>query len=167
MKLEYITQKEHKEIIIKQEGNAKMILAYHTYGNGICFGGIRLLPQDSGEKAIKDALRLSESMTYKLALIDAPYGGCKAVVFIPLEGKTKKFLHNIGTLIEGEKGRFISAIDFGFDPDDAKTIREKTSYIFAIKDSNFGQSGVTTAHGVLRGIKASLKEIYGSNIIKK
>lgn len=128
--------------------------------------GIRLLPQDSGEKAIKDALRLSEAMTYKLALINAPYGGCKAVVLIPPGGKTKQLLHNIGTLVESEKGRFISAIDFGFDPDDAKIIREKTNYIFAIKDSDFGQSGVTTAYGVLEGIKSSLNEVYGSDIIK-
>lgn len=166
MKLQDLIQAEHKEILFKQKGKARMILAYHTYGNGICFGGVRLLPSDAGEKAVKDALRLSEAMTYKLALIDAPYGGCKAVVFEPSDGKTNEFLHDIGTLIEEENGRFISAIDFGFDPNDAKLIRETTKYIFAIKDSEFGQSGVTTAHGILEGIKASLNEIYGSDIIK-
>lgn len=166
MQLQDIIKAEHKEIIIKQKGKAKMILAYHTYGNGICFGGVRLLPSDAGEKAIKDAFRLSEAMTYKLALINSPYGGCKAVVFEPNEGKSDEFLHDIGTLIEEENGRFISAIDFGFEPDDAKTIREKTNYIFAIKDSEFGQSGVTTAYGVLEGIKASLQEKYGTDTIK-
>jgi len=166
MKLNDIIKAEHKEIIIKQKGKAKMILAYHTYGNGICFGGVRLLPSDAGEKAIKDAFRLSEAMTYKLALINSPYGGCKAVVFEPNEGKSNEFLHDIGTLIEEEKGRFISAIDFGFEPDDAKTIRETTNYIFAIKDSEFGQSGVTTAYGVLEGIKASLQEDYNSDTIE-
>lgn len=143
-----------------------MILAYHTYGNGICFGGIRLLPADAKAKAAKDALRLSEAMTYKLALIDAPYGGCKAVVFEPTSGKTDEFLRDIGILIEEEKGRFISAIDFGFDPDDAKVIRETTNYIFAVKDSEFGQSGITTAYGVIEGIKTSLSEAYSSSIIK-
>lgn len=34
---------EHKEVLFKQKGKTRMILAYHTYGNGICFGGIRLL----------------------------------------------------------------------------------------------------------------------------
>jgi len=157
---------EHKELIIKQKGNARMVLAYHTYRNGICFGGVRLLPKDAEEKGFKDALRLSEAMTYKLALINAPYGGCKAVVFEPKEGKSKKFLHNIGELIEEEKGRFISAIDFGFEPNDAKAIREKTKYILAIIDSKFGQSGVTTAYGVVEGIKASLAEVYGSEKIR-
>jgi len=166
MEPQNLIQTEHKEIIIKQKGKAKMILAYHTYGNGTCFGGIRLLPTNAGEKAIKDALRLSEAMTYKLALINSPYGGCKAVVFEPVEGKSEEFLQDIGTLIEEENGRFISAIDFGFEPDDAKIIRETTEYIFAIKDSEFGQSGITTAYGVLEGIKASLKKVYNSDIIK-
>lgn len=61
---------------------------------------------------------------------------------------------------------YTSTIDFGFEPDDAKTIRETTKYIFAIKDSEFGQSGVTTALGILRGIKTSLKQVYDSEEIK-
>jgi len=166
MDLRDLIQAEHREIKIRQKGQATMILAYHTYGNGVCFGGVRLLPEDAGEKAIKDALRLSEAMTYKLALINAPYGGCKAVVFMPETGKTSEFLHDIGTLIEEEGGRFISAIDFGFEPDDAKVIRENTRYIFALKDSEFGQSGVTTAYGVLEGIKASLRRAFNSEAIE-
>lgn len=157
-----ILQISHKEVVFKHEDDARMILTYHNMGNGICFGGIRLLPHDSIENGLRDSLRLSEAMTYKLALIDAPYGGCKAVVFLPKAGKTEKFLHNIGTLIEEEKGRFISAIDFGFEPNDAKIIREKTKYILAVIDSNFGQSGTTTAHGVIEGIKVSLNKIFGS-----
>jgi leucine dehydrogenase len=166
MILNDLIQTEHKEIILKQKSKARMILVYHTYGNGICFGGVRLLPSNSGEKAVKDALRLSEAMTYKLALINAPYGGCKAVVFEPVEGKSQEFLHDIGELIEEEQGRFISAIDFGFQPEDAKTIRQTTKHIFAIKDSEFGQSGVTTAYGVLEGIKTSLQEVYVSERVK-
>lgn len=155
----------HKEIVFKQYGSARMILAYHTFGNGICFGGVRLLPKDDWEKGLKDALRLSEAMTYKLASIGALYGGCKAVVFMPESGKTKEFLRDVGRLIEEEQGKFISAIDFGFEPDDAKIIKETTNYILAIKDSPFGQSGVTTAYGVLEGIKATLKQAFGSDVI--
>ncbi len=166
MDLHELIQTEHKEIIFKRKGQARMILAYHTYGNGICFGGVRLLSSNAGEEAVKDALRLSEAMTYKLALVNAPYGGCKAVVFAPSGGETREFLHDIGTLIEEENGRFISATDYGFEPDDAKIIRETTRYIFAIKNSEFGQSGVTTAYGVLEGIKASLNEVYGSDIFR-
>ena len=156
----------HQEIVFKKKGQAVMVLAYHSLGQGICFGGIRLSPPHSEEKAIKDALRLSEAMTYKLAMINEHYGGCKAAVLMPKTGMTKKFLHNIGELIQEENGKFISAIDFGFEPDDAKIIREKTKYILAIKDSKFGQSGVTTAYGVLAGIKCSLQKIYGSETIK-
>lgn len=165
MNLIELTNITHKEIIFKQHGSARMILAYHTLGNGVCFGGVRLASKDDWEKGLKDALRLSEAMTYKLALIDAPYGGCKAVVFTPESGKTKEFLRDVGRLIEEEHGKFISAIDFGFEPDDAKIIKETTNYILAIKDSEFGQSGVTTACGVLVGIKATLKQVFGSDAI--
>jgi len=161
MKIKDLVRAQHEKIIFKQRGEARMILAYHTLRNGICFGGVRILPSNTEEKGIKDALRLSEAMTYKLALINMPYGGCKAVVFTPKNGKTKKFLRDIGKLIEEEQGKFISAIDFGFEPDDAKIIHETTRWIFAIKDSKFGQSGVTTAYGVIKGIQATLKEVYG------
>ncbi|MFH1315012.1 MAG: Glu/Leu/Phe/Val dehydrogenase dimerization domain-containing protein [Candidatus Uhrbacteria bacterium] len=164
--LKALLHSHHKKVIFKQEGDARMILAYHTMGNGVCFGGIRLLAHDAGEKGIKDAFRLSEAMTYKLALLNLPYGGCKAVVFVPKKGKSKKFLRNVGTLVDQEQGAFISAIDFGFEPKDAKAIRETTKYILAIVDSKFGQSGVTTAYGVIEGIKASLKQVYGSEKIE-
>ncbi|MBT5345675.1 Glu/Leu/Phe/Val dehydrogenase [bacterium] len=165
MQIKDVIDTKHKKLIFKQHGDAKMILAYHTMRNGTCFGGIRLLPHGAGAKGVKDALRLSEAMTYKLALIGSPYGGCKAVVFLPKEGKSDKFLRDIGVLVEEEQGKFIAAIDFGFEPKDAITIRETTEYIFAIVGSEFGQSGVTTAHGVMKGIRASLNHAYDSDEI--
>ena len=116
MEIIYLINAEPKKIIFKQEGKAKMILAYHSIGNGTCFGGVRLLPFSVREQWIRDALRLSETMTYKLALINTLYGGCKDVIFMPKNGKTKEFLHDIGNLIEEEQGKFLSAIDFGFEP---------------------------------------------------
>lgn len=167
MKLRDLINGEHEKVIFKQKGKARMILAYHTEGNGVCFGGVRLLSHDAKtEEGLKDALRLSEAMTYKLALINEPYGGSKAVVFAPKEGKSEQFLNDVGKLIEEEGGKFITAIDFGFEADDAKAIGKTTRYILAIKDSEFGQSGVTTAHGVVRGIEASLKEFYDSSNIE-
>lgn len=55
------------------------------------------------EKAVKDAFRLSEAMTYKLALINSPYGGCKAVVFEPSEGKSIEFLHDLENLLKKKR----------------------------------------------------------------
>lgn len=93
MKLTDLMDIEHEEFTIKKQGKAKMFLAFHTLGNGICFGGVRILPNDAGEQAIRDALRLSEAMTHKLALIEEPFGGCKAVILTPKEGKSREFLH--------------------------------------------------------------------------
>ena len=160
-----LNKTNHEKVIFYQKDGLKAVLAYHTLGNGTTFGGVRLLPYNANEKAITDALRLSEAMSYKLAMINESYGGSKAVVLMPKEGKSREFLHKVGDFIEEENGKFITAIDFGFHPNDAKIIREKTKYIFALKDSEFGQSGLTTAYGVLEGIKSSLKEVYGTRKI--
>lgn len=185
MTLEALVNSTHNKIVFKQIGEAKMILAYHTTEHTSrsinrfdahsdekfplikgSFGGIRLATHDAIDQALADALRLSEAMTYKLALIGAPYGGCKAVVFEPQNGKTKEFLHDIGSLIQGERGRFLSAIDFGFEPGDALDIAKTTAFIYALKDSEFGQSGTTTALGVMEGIKSSLGHLYNSPEIR-
>ena len=55
MILQNLINAEHKKVIFKQEGDAKMVLAYHTQGNGIYFGGVRLLPSYAKAEGVKDA----------------------------------------------------------------------------------------------------------------
>lgn len=127
----------------------KIVLAIHNTTLGPSTGGTRLALV-SEEKAIEEALRLSYAMTYKTAIIDEPFGGSKAVVIgDPSKPKTKEFLHAIGDFIESQGGTFLTGVDMGLSFEDAKIIAERTKYIFNSK----GISGVTTGHGVLKGIK--------------
>ncbi|MCX6809978.1 MAG: leucine dehydrogenase [Candidatus Berkelbacteria bacterium] len=151
---------EHEKIIFgyNQETGLKMVVAIHDTTLGPSTGGTRMVDV-SEAKAIEEALRLSYAMTYKNAIINEPFGGSKAVVIgDPSKPKSKEFLHAIGNFIESLGGAFLTGVDMGLSLDDAKIIREKTKYIFNSK----GCSGVTTGHGVYKGIKECAKEFLNN-----
>jgi leucine dehydrogenase len=150
----------HEQIIFGYDKatNMKIVLAIHDTTLGPSTGGTRMVDVPEA-KAIEEALRLSYAMTYKNAIIDEPFGGSKAVVIgDPTKDKSKEFLHAIGEFIESLGGAFLTGVDMGLSLDDAKIIGEKTKYIFNSK----GCSGITTGHGVYKGIKECAKEFLGN-----
>lgn len=149
-------ENEHKQIIFGYDKSTglKIVLAIHDTTLGPSTGGTRIA-NVSEPKAIEEALRLAYAMTYKNAIIDEPYGGSKAVIINdPNKPKTKEFLHAIGDFIESLGGAFLTGVDMGLSLDDAKIIAERTKYIF----NSQGCSGITTGHGVYKGIKECAKE---------
>jgi len=138
-------------------------LGLDTLGNGTVFGGVRLLPANSCDEAVRDALRLSEAMTHKLAMIFEPFGGGKLVVTAPPSGKSEAALLRIGDFTEALDGLLRIAIDFGFEPEDALKIRERTRFIDGYEGpGSLGASGITTALGAMEGMPAVLDEAFGS-----
>jgi len=138
-------------------------LGMDSIGKGVTFGGVRLLCAGNIAEARRDAKRLSEAMTHKLSMIGEPYGGSKMVVLAPETGKSETFLHKIGQVIEALNGMLIAAIDFGFEPQDALKIRERTRFILGFDGpESLGASGVTTALGAFEGMGRILTEAYGS-----
>ena len=59
------------------------IIAIHSTRLGAALGGTRMRTYPNWEEAVLDALNLSKSMTYKLAIADLPRGGGKGVIAIP------------------------------------------------------------------------------------
>lgn len=158
--IEALQTNRHEQLIFghDQKTGMRAVLAIHDTTLGPSTGGIRMA-NVSEEKAIEEALRLSYAMTFKNAIIDEPFGGSKAVVIgDPNRDKSKEYLHAIGNFIQSMHGAFLTGVDMGLNLDDAKVIRERTDYIF----NSRGCSGVTTAHGVYKGIKQCVKEAYGS-----
>jgi len=147
---------------------ATFFLGLDTIGNGIVFGGVRLLEFGDDKQAamsvgLRDAMRLGEAMTFKLAMIFEPFGGGKLVVTAPPSGKSETILLRIGDFVEGLGGLLRIAIDFGFEPEDALKIREKTQFIDGFEGpGSLGASGITTALGVMEGMPAILDEVFGS-----
>lgn len=155
---------KHEKLIFGSdiESGLKIILAIHDTTLGPSTGGTRMafVPE---EVAIDEALRLSYAMTFKCAIMDEPFGGSKAVVIgDPSKPKSKKFLHALGDFIESLGGAFLTGVDMGLSFEDAKVIGERTKYIF----NSQGSSGVTTAHGVFKGIKETVSYALNKDSLK-
>jgi len=158
---EIVRENNHEQLVFGYDkfSGLKVVLAIHDTTLGPSTGGTRMVKVSEG-KAIEEALRLSYAMTFKNAIIDEPFGGSKAVVIgDPKKDKNKKMLHALGDFIQSLKGSFLTGVDMGLDINDAKIIAERTDYIF----NSQGCSGVTTAHGVYKGIKECIKQVYGSD----
>lgn len=161
---EVLKKNNHEQLIFGYDkpSGLKVVLAIHDTTLGPSTGGTRMI-KVSEEKAIEETLRLSYAMTFKNAIIDEPFGGAKAVVIgDPQKDKNEKLLLALGDFIQSFRGSFLTGVDMGLDLDDAKIIAKRTDYIF----NSRGCSGVTTAHGVYKGIKQCLKEVYGSDDLR-
>ena len=68
---------EHEQICFLSDtaSGLRAIVAIHSTSRlGIAGGGCRMWPYPSDDAALRDVLRLSKAMTYKLALADIPSG---------------------------------------------------------------------------------------------
>ena len=74
-----------ESIIVRydQPSGAWILIAIHSTRLGPAAGGTRFKSYPMPEAALRDVLRLSESMTYKFAVPGFPYGGGKVVIDIP------------------------------------------------------------------------------------
>jgi leucine dehydrogenase len=143
----------------------KAIIAIHDTTLGPAAGGIRMWPYESEAEALKDVLRLARGMTYKCAAAGASYGGGKCVVIgDPKRDKTEARLRALGRFINRLDGLFITGVDVGTTPEDMLVIRQETPFVVTVPEAwgGPGDSSQVTAYGVVQGIRASLKEIYGS-----
>ncbi len=143
----------------------KAIIVIHDTTLGPAAGGIRMWPYESEAEAIKDVLRLARGMTYKCAAAGASYGGGKCVVIgDPKRDKTEARLRGLGRFINRLNGLFLTGVDVGTTPEDMLVIRQETQYVVTVPEAwgGPGDSSQATAYGVVQGIRASLKEIYGS-----
>lgn len=143
----------------------KAIIAIHDTTLGPAAGGIRMWPYESEAEALKDVLRLARGMTYKCSAAGASYGGGKCVVIgDPKRDKTEARLRALGRFINRLDGLFITGVDVGTTPEDMLVIRQETPFVVTVPEAwgGPGDSSQATAYGVVQGIRASLKEIYGS-----
>ncbi|OGT44709.1 MAG: hypothetical protein A3E82_05290 [Gammaproteobacteria bacterium RIFCSPHIGHO2_12_FULL_38_11] len=139
------------------------IIAVHNTQLGPALGGCRFYTYTAPELALKDALRLSYSMTLKAAACGLPHGGAKAVILKPknltdLEAR-KAIFRSFGDFVNELNGRYITAVDVGSSVEDMTTIFERTPYVCGATgpgrvDEDPSHS---TARGVFRAMQAALK----------
>jgi leucine dehydrogenase len=137
----------------------RAINAIHsTSAFGMSGGGCRIWPYASDDEALRDVLRLSKAMSYKLALAGMPAGGAKTVVIAdPSKDKTEALLRALGRSVERLGGRYVIAEDVGSTPEDMEIIAKETKFVVGRQSD----TSPATAYGVFVGLRSAVKRRLG------
>lgn len=154
---------EHEEVIFCYEKavGLKAIIAIHNTSLGPALGGTRMWNYKTEEEALIDVLRLSKGMTYKAAAAGLNLGGGKAVIIgDPKQHKTEALFRAFGQFVNSLNGKYITAEDVNTCEQDMEYIFMETPWVTGIPKSlgGSGDPSPYTAHGVLMGIHAVVKE---------
>lgn len=147
-----------------------MFVCVHSTTLGSAAGGTRMKHYPTMIDALRDGMRLAEAMSLKFASVDFPHGGGKAVIAIPTpdipQGEARKrLLHEYGAFVKSLGGLYSCAPDMNTSAADMDVIAEVCPYVFC-KTEAAGGSGDTapdTAVGVMHGIRASCRFVFGSD----
>ncbi|MEO5910915.1 MAG: Glu/Leu/Phe/Val dehydrogenase [Pelobium sp.] len=158
----------HQKVVFCKDDDTglKAIIAIHDTTLGPALGGTRMWNYESEADALNDVLRLSQAMTYKAAITGLNLGGGKAVIIGDSRtDKTEAMMRRYGRFIENLNGSFITAEEVGTGPKDMEYIRMETKYVTGVPESigGSGDPSPVTARGVFMGIKAAVKELYGTD----
>lgn len=148
---------EHVSYFTDGAAGLRAIVAIHRTGPlGVAGGGCRVWPYVSETAALRDALRLSRAMTYKLALAELPAGGAKMVAIGDPRRVSEAMLLAIGRAVDRLGGRFVVAGDIGVGASELSTIARATIWV-----SRDDDDAAATAYGVLVGLRAAARRRLG------
>lgn len=148
-----------------------IFLAIHDTTLGPALGGVRMKTYATPADGLRDAMRLAAGMTHKWAALGLERGGGKSVLAVPrpLAGDDRRhLLHRYGRLIAALNGTYACGPDLGTTPDDIRTIGDMTGHAHGWdRDADRPlDPGPYTALGVFVGIRAALREAFGSDDLK-
>ncbi len=167
----YLATLDHEEVVIRRGRRSRLysIVAVHSTARGPSLGGCRIYSYGDTRAALRDALRLSEGMTYKAAVAGLPQGGGKGVIVVPpgerLEGERRRAaLLDFGETVNAVDGRYITAEDVGASPADIAVVAEVTPHVSALprEAGGSGDPSPMTALGVLVSIEVGAERAFGS-----
>lgn len=161
----------HEQVIFNYDRvtGLQAIIAIHDTSLGPAVGGCRIWPYTSEEAALEDALRLSETMTYKAALAGIDFGGGKVVVLGEPEPEQRElWLRALGRFIETLHGRLWVGEDVGTSAEDLALMQRETRYVMGLPLAygGSGDTGATAARGVIAAMEAALMHRYGSRSLE-
>jgi leucine dehydrogenase len=147
------------------DSGLKALIAVHSTARGPAAGGCRMWNYDSGEAMLKDALRLSQGMSYKNAMADIPLGGGKAVIWGNARtDKSPDLFRAFGRAVESLQGKYITAEDVGVSVSDMEIVREETAHVAGLDQgaAASGDPSPVTAKGVFLGLLETAKRALGT-----
>src|SRR3954447_11437216 len=149
------------------------MVAAHSTVRGASLGGCRMWTYDDNRAAVRDALRLSEGMTYKSAVAGLPLGGGKGVIVVnpdqPFDARRRRAaLLDFGETVERLGGTYVTAEDVGTSTSDMTVIAKTTSHVSRLsrRAGGSGAPSPYTALGVLHAIEATVERTFGSASLK-
>jgi leucine dehydrogenase len=158
---------DHEQLVFCQDNQTglRSIIAIHNTVLGPAVGGTRMWAYGNEEDAITDALRLSRGMTYKNSLAGLNIGGGKAVIIGDArKQKSEALMRRFGKFVNSVGGKYITAEDVGISTRDMEYVRQETKHVVGLPEylGGSGDPSPVTAYGVYMGMKASNKEVTGS-----
>lgn len=168
---EYMEKYDYEQLVFCHDKTSglKAIICVHDTTLGPALGGTRMWNYASEEDAILDALRLGRGMTYKNAAAGLNLGGGKTVIIGDSRTqKSEELFRAFGRYVQSLNGRYITAEDVGTSVQDMDWVHLETKFVTGVS-SSYGSSGdpsPMTARGVYKGMKASAKEVYGSDSLE-
>jgi leucine dehydrogenase len=158
----------HEQLVFCNDNDSglKAIIAVHNTILGPALGGTRMWNYSNEMEAIHDVLRLSRGMTYKSAVAGLNLGGGKAVIIGDAKKiKSEALLRRFGKFIDSLGGKYITAEDVSMNSADMVMIKNETDFVCGVPESMGGSGDPSpfTAYGVYVSMKASCKELYGSD----
>jgi leucine dehydrogenase len=128
---------------------------------------------EDAREALRDVLRLSRAMTYKMAVADLPLGGGKGVIMLTPHAKVSGERRHLALLdfadtVAALDGSYITAEDVGTSSRDMSVIAEQTKYVAGMsrKRGGSGDPSPFTALGVEYAIRACCERAFGTDSLK-
>lgn len=168
---EAMAKEGHEQVFFNYDRTSglKAIIAIHDTTLGPAQGGCRMWNYENEDQALTDALRLSKGMTDKCAAADLDYGGGKSVIWgDPKKDKSEALFRAFARYVEALKGRYKTGTDVGTTYDDFIIALKETKHVGALPEEygGGGNSGLITAFGVWKAIKAVAQELFGDDSLK-
>ncbi len=167
-KFEYMEKYGYEQLVFfhDEATGLKGITCIHNTQLGPSLGGTRLWNYDNEEEATIDVLRLARGMTFKAAAAGLNLGGGKTVLIGDAEKvKSEAYFRGLGRYVQTLNGRYITAEDINVGTKDLDFVNMETDYVVGLAHKS-GNPSPKTALGVFHGIRASLKEVFGSSKIE-
>jgi len=167
----YMQRYDYENLFICQDRTVglRAVIAVHDTTLGPAAGGTRMWTYDSEMDAIEDALRLARGMTYKYAAAGVNLGGGKCVVIgDPRREKSEMLFRALGRFINRLGGVYITGEDVGTTLREMEYMRMETPYVVTLPAAwgGAGPIGGATAFGVVQGMKACAKAVYGGDSLE-
>lgn len=161
----------HEQVVFCQDEatGLKAIIGIHNTVLGPALGGTRMWVYNNEMEALNDALRLSRGMTYKAAVSGLNLGGGKAVIMGDSRTmKNEALMRRFGKFVDSLSGKYITAEDVGMTAKDMEYVGMETDHVtgMPVELGGAGDPSPVTAYGVYMGMKASVKEAYGTESLE-